>query len=359
MSVTELNRILAAWPMLKGKGPDAWAAFARVLLDKGKGEDAFTLALAAHDHPDCGGHSRLVASGVLNAGVPKWHWALVRDKARNAAYEAALARVVRPDSLVLDIGAGTGLLGLLALRAGAGRVVACEMNPATARMAADIARINGVADRLSIIPKKSNDLILGEDLDRPADVIVSEIVDNTLLAEETLATHQDAVPRLLRAGGHVIPGNGAIMVALGHDPTLANRRMGIHEGFDLSAFNRLAPSVHKLNVSNPDTRLLSQPVALFDFAFDQPGSWPGFQTEIDVTVQAGGTANSILQWIRLGLDRSGAAGSVYEVRPASNHTSSWSVMSWPLASPLALTPGETRRIAARRTDSSVMIWLED
>ncbi|WP_428249790.1 50S ribosomal protein L11 methyltransferase [Ferrovibrio sp.] len=355
--MTELNRIFDAWPILRDKGPDAWAAFARMLLDKGKGAEAFTLALAAHDHPDCSNRDRRIANGVLNAGVPKWHWNLVQDTARNAAYEAALARVVGPDSLVLDIGAGTGLLGLLALRAGAGRVVACEMNPSTARMAADIARINGVADRLRIIPRKSNDLVLGTDLERPADAIVSEIVDNTLLAQETLATHRDAVPRLLRPGGHVIPGDGAIMVALGHDPTLATRRMGIHEGFDLSAFNRLAPPSHSLIVGTPGLRLLSQPVALFDFAFDQPESWPGLHSDVEVTVETEGTANAIIQWIRLVLDRSGAEGSVYEVKPAPGRTSCWAVVSWPLASPLALAPGGTRRIAARRTDSNIMIWL--
>lgn len=192
--MTELERLLDAWPMLRGKGPDVWAAFARVLLDKGKGVEAFTLALATYEHPDCCNRDRQIASSVLSAGVPKWHWNLVRDKVRNAAYEAALARSVGPDSLVLDIGAGTGLLGLMALRAGAGQVVACEMNPATAWMAMDIARANGMADRLRIIAKKSTDLVLGEDLERPADVIVSEIVDNALLGEGVLPTHREPCP---------------------------------------------------------------------------------------------------------------------------------------------------------------------
>lgn len=34
--------------MLRGKGPDVWAVFALVLLDKGKGVEALTLALAAY-----------------------------------------------------------------------------------------------------------------------------------------------------------------------------------------------------------------------------------------------------------------------------------------------------------------------
>lgn len=357
--MTELENIFVSWPVLRHKGPDVWAAFARVLLDKGKGVEAFTLALAAYEHPDCSRRDRVIASSVLNAGVPKWHWNLVRDTARNAAYEAALARAVGPDSLVLDIGAGTGLLGLMALRAGAGRVVACEMQPATARMAMDIARANGAGDRLCIVPKKSNDLILGEELDRPADVIVSEIVDNALLGEGVLPTHRDAVPRLLRHGGQVIPGKGTIMVALGHDPTLERRQMATHEGFDLSLFNRLAPPSHGLRVGTPGIRVLSQATGLFAFAFDRPDTWPGLDAHADVTVENAGTANSILQWIRLDLDGSGMADAVYEVRPEPDRPSSWAVISWPLRSTLTLAQGQSLRIAGRCTDSSVTIWQAD
>ncbi len=357
--MTELDQILDAWPVLRGKGPDVWVSFARLLQSKGKTEESFALALAASTHPDCANRDRVIASGVLNAGVPKWHWALVRDTARNAAYEAALARVVGPDSLVLDIGAGTGLLGLLALRAGAGRVIACEMNPAVAQMATTIAAANGAADRLRIIPKKSNDLVLGVDIERPVDVIVSEIVDNTLLAEETLATHRDAVPRLLRPGGHVIPGDGAIIVALGHDPTLAKRRMGVHEGFDLSAFNMLAPASHKLAVDTPNLQLLSQPAPLFTFSFGAPETWPGIHADVAVTAQTDGTANAIIQWIRLELDQSGQANATYEVNPGPGRKSCWAAMSWPLPSPLSVTAGQSVHIAGRRTDNNVTIWLAD
>lgn len=355
--MAELARILEAWPVLQGRGPDVWAAFAHALLQKGHPDEAFTLALAAHDHPACGNRDRLVARQILNNGIPGWHWALVRDTARNAAYAAALARVVGPDSLVLDIGAGTGLLSLLALRAGAGRVVACEMNPATAQMAMRIAEVNGVADRLRIVPKKSTDLVLGEDLDRPADVIVSEIVDNTLLGEEVLATHRDAVPRLLRPQGHVIPGRGAVMVALGHDPLLAEKRMGTHEGFDLSPFNVLAPPSHRVTVGLAATRLLSDSAPLFTFSFADPGGWPGRLAEQEVVVQADGVANTILQWIRLDLDDSGAPESVYEVRPEPGRTSCWAAVSWPLSAPLTLTAGQRLRIAGRRTEESLLVWL--
>jgi type II protein arginine methyltransferase len=100
--------------------------------------------------------------------VPKWHFNIVRDDARNAAYEAAIVRAVRPDARILDIGAGTGLLAMMAARAGAKDVITCEMNPAVADAAADIVARNGHADRVRVVPKRSTELDVAADMgERP------------------------------------------------------------------------------------------------------------------------------------------------------------------------------------------------
>src|SRR5262249_45946357 len=52
--------------------------------------------------------------------VPRWHFAMLNDSERNDALAVALERVVRPGSHVLDIGSGSGLLAMVAARAGAG-----------------------------------------------------------------------------------------------------------------------------------------------------------------------------------------------------------------------------------------------
>ena len=76
--------------------------------------------------------------------VLQYHFHMINDATRNDAYEAAIVRALagRGGALVLDVGAGTGLLSMMAARAGA-RAVACEMVPELAAAATRIVAANG------------------------------------------------------------------------------------------------------------------------------------------------------------------------------------------------------------------------
>ena len=59
-----------------------------------------------------------------------YHFAMVADEQRNGSFNRALATAVGragPDCRVLDIGAGSGLLAMMAARAGAHHVTSLEM----------------------------------------------------------------------------------------------------------------------------------------------------------------------------------------------------------------------------------------
>lgn len=58
---------------------------------------------------------------------------------------------VRPGGAAIDLGAGTGVVGLLLLARGVATVTGLEINPAMADMARRSACLNGLEDRLSII----------------------------------------------------------------------------------------------------------------------------------------------------------------------------------------------------------------
>lgn len=60
--------------------------------------------------------------------VNDFHFAMVNDFDRNEFYKAALQRVLTPESRVLEIGTGSGLLAMLAATIGCKWVVAVEAN---------------------------------------------------------------------------------------------------------------------------------------------------------------------------------------------------------------------------------------
>ena len=78
---------------------------------------------------------------------------------------------VRPGDVVLDVGCGSGILGLFACQAGAGRVYAVDRSDIVP-VAAHIAKANGYADRIIYLNKDIKDV----SLDEKVDVIVSELI---------------------------------------------------------------------------------------------------------------------------------------------------------------------------------------
>jgi type II protein arginine methyltransferase len=50
--------------------------------------------------------------------IPNWHIPMIRDTIRNRAFHQAIRKYVKPNLHVLDIGTGTGLLSMMAVRAG-------------------------------------------------------------------------------------------------------------------------------------------------------------------------------------------------------------------------------------------------
>ena len=92
------------------------------------------------------------------------HWHYLADQARLEAYERAIAEVVHPNNVVLDLGAGSGILGLLACRAGAKRVYAVDDGPVI-ELARRICRANGYQDRVVFIKGHSLEVELPEKVD--------------------------------------------------------------------------------------------------------------------------------------------------------------------------------------------------
>ena len=218
---------------------------------------------------------------------------MITDRPRMEAYAQALRQTVRPGSVVLDIGAGTGIFSLLACQFGAGQVHAVEPNEAI-EVACATAAANGCSDRITFHQTLSTAIALP----RPADVIVSDLRGVLPLMQHHISAIADARRRLLAPGGVLIPRRDVLWAALVEDPNLyrpyAEPWMSNDYGLDLRAGQPLVVNTwRKANAKAEQLLVPPQRWATLDYGSIEQ---PDVAGELDWTVERVGTAHGLLVW---------------------------------------------------------------
>ncbi|XP_039755743.1 protein arginine N-methyltransferase 7 [Pararge aegeria] len=153
---------------------------------------------------------------------------MLHDTERNKKYQRALQLAIEKmhdagkKANVLDIGTGTGLLSIMAARCGADTITACEAFKPMAECCLKILKMNGVADKITVIPKRSTDLTVGEggDMNEKANILVTEVFDTELIGEGALSTFYHAHQYLLEEDCIVVPDSAVIYAQVVECPTL-------------------------------------------------------------------------------------------------------------------------------------------
>lgn len=130
----------------------------------------------------------------------EYHRTLIADRVREEAFAAALAKLVAPGvTRVADLGAGTGVLGLMAAKAGAASVVMLEAAEVAA-VAVEVAAASGLG-ACALVPAHSTEYLEPE----RADLVISETLGNYAFEEGIALTMADAKARYLARGGKLCP----------------------------------------------------------------------------------------------------------------------------------------------------------
>ncbi|HFD81199.1 MAG TPA: methyltransferase domain-containing protein [Gammaproteobacteria bacterium] len=258
------------------------------------------------------------------------YYRMLSDRVRMEAFRSAIRRSVRPGDTVVDLGAGTGILGIWALQAGARRVHAIEQTEAI-ELARQIARANGVEDRIEFIRANSLEVELPE----PADLLVSETLGSFALDENLLRFLPDARDRLLKPGGRLLPGAIRMFVAPAEAPQSyakvafwRDRPGGVDfsPAFDLFAGKIMVEGIRPAQLLSAPAEL--EPVDLAGWQGD------GYQWRGYLQMRRAGTVHGMAGWFEAEL--AGETLSTAPDRPATH----WKQAFFPFREPIRVVRGD-------------------
>lgn len=293
--------------------------------------------------------AQLGRSRALCTIIPRWHFEMLNDEQRNDAFEQALAKVVTADSLVLDIGSGSGLLAMMAARAGAGEIISCEMVAPLAELAREVVARNGFAGKIRIMGKKSTELSVGDDMPERANLLVTETVDCGLLGEGIVSSITHAKANLLTEGACIIPRAASVYAML----VESKRLRGLNcvsrcAGFDVGLMQQYkTPYYFPVRLAAFEYDALTAPFEVFRFDFERELILPAHKI-ISPPVTRGGTCHAVVFWFDMQLD------DEISISNEPGSTTHWEQAIQCLEHEVTVQPGDVLQIGAEHDCRSIV-----
>lgn len=268
-----------------------------------------------------------------------YHGSMLRDTERVAAFDAALKRVLRPGMVVADLGAGTGILSLLALKHGAARVYAVEAGE-IAYLAEQMLRENDVEGRVQLLRGQSRDIELPERVD----VLLSETIGNVGTEEGIVGYVADAAERWLKPDGVVLPQAISVWAApafVGLAATLEDESFRERFGISLQPVVEMGRNL-LLRTTMGAEALQATGQRLDEVVIGRETR--GISGEIALELSEDRTVDALIVWFRATI----WDDITIDNEPTRTETS-WSRGLLPLGEPIELMAGRTYRVEVRST----------
>lgn len=207
----------------------------------------------------------------------------LRDMERTEAFRQAINRVVKAGDVVLDAGAGSGILAFFAAAAGARKVYAAEFDPALAERLRQNAALNGLGEVIEVITGDIRDLRLPAQVD----VLVAEMIETWLLDELQIpALNALRANRVIGAKTRIIPERYEAFATFGH--------------VEFSCYGFWLPfPLHDWPYLEGDSRWhplpfqpFTEPIKAFELSFNRYHD-PAFGTKLRAAALASGTVNAL------------------------------------------------------------------
>jgi len=258
---------------------------------------------------------------------------MLNDTARVEAYVASLRYAIQPDSVLVDIGTGTGFFALLACQLGAKRVYAIEPNPGI-QVAKQIATANRLRDKIHFIQDFSQKIELPE----PADVVLEDMRGMLPWNSGRIGAIIDARNRFLKSSGALITQQDRFSLSLVAIPKQYQRSIvepwsQNDYGLDMRAAQRyLVNRIHRLWLKTEHLFDRPQWVCTLDYATIENLH---LSTTVEWVIAESGVAHGFTTWFEPRL----AGGVSFSTMPATEPTT-YGTPFFPWPEPVELAPGD-------------------
>jgi protein arginine N-methyltransferase 1 len=288
--------------------------------------------------------------GINQLEVLNYHrFLLTRTGDRLERYQRAIAQAISPGDVVVDLGSGTGILGLLALRAGASRVYAIEESPAL-DLARALAAAHGVEERFTFLNRRST-LV---DLPERADVLIADTGDLFVMEPGGLRAIADARQRMLRESARIVPESVEFVVAPVEAGDLYEQTIDAWTrtvcGVDLSGVRPFACN-NCYQATVPAEVLLGNSASVARVCLGETAPEPLLSGTADLRISRAGTLHGVCGWFSARL----APDIAVDNAPGS-HGTNYPQALFPIEKPVTVDRGDTIRVCLQSHDALELRW---
>lgn len=263
-------------------------------------------------------------------------------------FRQAIFQTVKAGDVVVDLGAGTGVLAYFACQAGAGRVYAVESDDVI-RLAGEISVNNGFQDQVVLIQDMSFRVRLPE----RADILVTNTLESFGLNGGILGSVIDARKRLLKENAVIVPHSIELYVAPVELPELYQQHIDfwdkkLHE-LDFSSVLGFATNNH-YPVRIDHTPFLGEPALLTRIDLYKVDT-SDIRVDISALATKSGVMHGFVAWFAAEL----AEGIRFSNEPGLDETE-YAQSFFPLDRPMRLEEGDRLTIQVQSYNSEIWRW---
>ncbi|XP_038049177.1 protein arginine N-methyltransferase 2-like isoform X2 [Patiria miniata] len=281
----------------------------------------------------------------------KLHLEMLQDKPRNTAYFTAIQQNQHriQDKVVLDVGCGTGILSMSAVKHGkAAKVFAVEASE-FAKQTQALIEANGMADSIHVLEGKVESMKLPEQVD----LIISEWMGTFLLFEWMIESVILARDRWLKEDGVIWPSHATLYLVPCSAEELYQTKVGFWEsvhGFDFSALMPLAKEeffhtpLYNHVMKTEDCLSLPQKILQLDMKTVTGSELEETTHHFEYTLNKAGTLHGFAAWFQV--DFAGFHGDASEPFVFLNTGPDYPLTHWKqtlfmMDSPITVDQGDT------------------